>query len=96
MYWQTNFAMGFGVSEYSFYTYMAKPDFQYKDSAMGEMDGGANEIAFNGQYLLDAIKAGKAYAEEAKLMLNTASSPMAITPMNRNDYYQLVLPVRRL
>ena len=41
MYWQTNFAMGFGVSEYSFYTYMAKPDFQYKDSAMGEMDGAA-------------------------------------------------------
>ena len=41
MYWQTNFAMGFGVREYSFYTYMAKPDFQYKDSAMGEMDGAA-------------------------------------------------------
>ena len=41
MYWQTNLAMGFGVSEYSFYTYMAKPDFQYKDSAMGEMDGAA-------------------------------------------------------
>ena len=41
MYWQTNLAMGFGVSEYSFYTYMAKPDFQYKDGAMGEMDGAA-------------------------------------------------------
>ena len=41
MYWQTNFAMGFGVREYSFYTYMAKPDFQYKNGAMGEMDGAA-------------------------------------------------------
>lgn len=41
MYWQTNFAMGFGVREYSFYTYMAKPDFKYKDGAMGEMDGAA-------------------------------------------------------
>ena len=41
MYWQTNFAMGFGVSEYSFYTYMAKPDFMYKDGTMGEMDGAA-------------------------------------------------------
>ncbi len=41
MYWQTNFAMGFGVREYSFYTYMAKPDFRYKDGAMGEMDGAA-------------------------------------------------------
>ena len=42
MYWQTNFAMGFGVREYSFYTYMAKPDFRYKDGGpMGEMDGAA-------------------------------------------------------
>ena len=41
MYWQTNFAMGFGVREYSFYTYMAKPDFKYQDGAMGEMDGAA-------------------------------------------------------
>ncbi len=41
MYWQTNLAMGFGVREYSFYTYMAKPDFKYKDGAMGEMDGAA-------------------------------------------------------
>ena len=41
MYWQTNLAMGFGVREYSFYTYMAKPDFKYKDGAFGEMDGAA-------------------------------------------------------
>ena len=41
MYWQTNFAMGFGVREYSFYTYMAKPDFKYRDGAFGEMDGAA-------------------------------------------------------
>ena len=41
MYWQTNLAMGFGVCEFSFYTYMSKPDFRYKDGAMGEVDGGA-------------------------------------------------------
>lgn len=41
MYWQTNFAMGFGVREYSFYTYLAKPDFKYKEGVMGEMDGAA-------------------------------------------------------
>ena len=41
MYWQTNFAMGFGVREYSFYTYMAKPDFKFKDGPFGEMDGAA-------------------------------------------------------
>lgn len=41
MYWQTNLAMGFGVREYSFYTYFAKPDFKYKDGAFGELDGAA-------------------------------------------------------
>ncbi len=41
MYWQTNLAMGFGVRDYSFYTYMAKPDFRYQDGGMGEMDGAA-------------------------------------------------------
>ena len=41
MYWQMNLAMGFGVREYSFYTCMAKPDFVYKEKAMGEMDGAA-------------------------------------------------------
>ncbi|MBP5466687.1 MAG: hypothetical protein J6Y43_03895, partial [Clostridia bacterium] len=41
MYWQTNLAMGFGVGEYSFYTYMAKPDHKYKDGAMLEVDGAA-------------------------------------------------------
>ena len=40
MYWQTNLALGFGVKEFSFYTYLAKPDFDYK-KGMGEADGGA-------------------------------------------------------
>ena len=41
MYWQTNFAMGFGVRDYSFYTYMAKPNFDNKNGAMVELDGAA-------------------------------------------------------
>ncbi|MGN1062573.1 MAG: hypothetical protein ACI4RO_05520 [Candidatus Scatosoma sp.] len=41
MYWQTNLALGFGVREFSFYTYLAKPDLTYKDGAFGEIDGGA-------------------------------------------------------
>ena len=41
MYWQTNFAMGFGVRDYSFYTYLAKPDFDNKNGAMVELDGAA-------------------------------------------------------
>ncbi len=40
MYWQTNLALGFGVREFSFYTYVAKPDFDYKNG-FGEADGAA-------------------------------------------------------
>ena len=40
MYWQTNMALGFGVKEFSFYTYLAKPHFDYK-AGHGEADGGA-------------------------------------------------------
>ena len=40
MYWQTNLAMGFGAREFSFYTYFAKPDFDYQ-KGMGEVDGAA-------------------------------------------------------
>ncbi len=40
MRWQTNMALGFGVKEFSFYTYVAKPDFDYT-KGMGEADGGA-------------------------------------------------------
>lgn len=41
MYWQTNLALGFGCREFSFYTYMTKPDFVYKDGIGGEIDGAA-------------------------------------------------------
>ena len=40
MYWQTNLALGFGVKEFSFYTYVAKSEFDYK-TGFGETDGGA-------------------------------------------------------
>ena len=40
MYWQVNLAMGFGARELSFYTYLAKPDFDYKQG-LGEADGAA-------------------------------------------------------
>ncbi len=40
MYWQTNLALGFGCKEFSFYTYFAKPDFDYK-TGFGETDCGA-------------------------------------------------------
>ena len=63
----------------------------------GQMDGTAvQEIAFNGRYIEDALKASEEYAGEVTLLMNTAVSPMSIIPVNRDDYYQLVLPVRRL
>lgn len=40
MRWQTNMALGFGVREFSFYTYVAKRNFDYT-KGMGEADGGA-------------------------------------------------------
>ena len=39
MYWQMNAALGFGVREFSFYTYMAKPTFEFAKDGGGEQDG---------------------------------------------------------
>lgn len=63
----------------------------------GKMDGtDVQEIAFNGRYIEDAMKASEEYAGEVTLLMNTTVGPMAIVPVDRDDYYQLVLPVRRL
>ena len=62
----------------------------------GSMKDGATEIAFNADYVMEALKSSANYGEEATLMLNTSVSPMAIILVGRNDYYQLVLPVRRM
>ena len=64
--------------------------------AEGEIEGGESEIAFNGKYVEEALKNGADFAEETTLLINTAVSPMAVIPVGREDYYQLVLPVRRL
>lgn len=61
---------------------------------MGEMKD-ATEIAFNGKYIEDALKAAMDYGGELTLKANTNVSPLVIVPVNRDDYYQLVLPVRR-
>lgn len=61
----------------------------------GRMDG-KQEIAFNAQYMLDSLRASANYSGEATLIINTPSSPMVVLPVGRDDYFQLVLPVRRL
>ena len=63
---------------------------------IGEMDAGAKEIAFNGKYVEEALRASMEYGGEANLLMNTVISPMVILPVGRDDYYQLVLPVRRM
>lgn len=63
----------------------------------GQMENtDVQEIAFNGRYIEDALKASEEYAGEVTLLMNTTVSPMAIIPVDRDDYFQLVLPVRRL
>ena len=63
----------------------------------GQMENtDVQEIAFNGRYIEDALKASEEYAGEVTLLMNTTVGPMAIVPVDRDDYYQLVLPVRRL
>ena len=61
----------------------------------GEMENGAKEIAFNGVYLESTLKASLEYSEEVSIMLNRASSSIAMTPLNNDSFYQMVLPVRR-
>ena len=49
-------------------------------------------IAFNGKYLLDFLKATD--EEFIKLNLNTPIDPCVITPISKDDYLYLILPVR--
>ena len=58
-------------------------------------NGNTSEIAFDGRYVEDALKAAMNYAGEVTMLLNTPVSPMAIIPVGTDEYYQLVLPVRR-
>lgn len=53
------------------------------------------EIAFNANYISDCLKAASGFGDEVTLLCNSPVSPMAILPVDRNDFYQLVLPVRR-
>ena len=53
------------------------------------------EIAFNANYISDCLKAASGFGDEVTLLCNSPVSPMAIVPVDRSDFYQLVLPVRR-
>ena len=61
----------------------------------GSLSYGKDEIAFNGKYLEDALKAQAIWGNEAILAFSTSVAPMTMVPDGRDDYFQLVLPVRR-
>ena len=63
--------------------------------AEGAMESGDNEIAFDGRFLEDALKAETGYGDEVVLECKSGFTPMAVLPAERDDFFQLVLPVRR-
>lgn len=62
------------------------------DSITCVMEGEKEEIAFNSRFLLDALKNSE--ADEVRLELGGALSPMKLLPVSGEDFLFLVLPVR--
>ena len=60
----------------------------------GQMADG-NEIAFDGRFVEDCLKAQMGYGDEAILDCKNGVAPMDVMPSESNDFFQLVLPVRR-
>ncbi len=64
-----------------------------KDICRLEGDGGGLEIAFNGRYLLEALR--YAPADVVRIELNTDAAPAIIVPADGKDHFlYMVLPVR--
>ena len=61
----------------------------------GSLSDGKDEIAFNGLYLESCLKAQSMWGNEVILTCSTSVAPMTMEPVDRDDYFQLVLPVRR-
>lgn len=62
----------------------------------GAGGGSQNKINFNGKYLEEALSVIKGYGSETVLHCEAGTKPMVLTPADRDDYYQLVLPVRQM
>lgn len=60
----------------------------------GTSDG--NEIAFNGKFVEDCLKVQTGYGEEVVLEFKSSVTPMEMKPADRDDYFQVILPVRRI
>ena len=55
-----------------------------------------NQINFNGKYLVEALTVQQQYGEETLLECSSAIAPMIFLPVGREDFFQLVLPVRQM
>lgn len=62
------------------------------DEIEAQIDGNNEEMGFNSQFLLDALK--NTETDEVRIELNGALQPMKILPADGDDFLFLVLPVR--
>lgn len=62
------------------------------DAIEAQVEGNEEEMGFNSQFLLDALK--NAETDEVRIELNGALQPMKVLPVEGNSFLFLVLPVR--
>lgn len=63
-----------------------------KDKCPAEIDGNSLEIGFNARFMLDALKVCD--EDDIKIELNTSATPIIITPIDKEDFLFLILPMR--
>lgn len=63
-----------------------------QESMPAQVSGGALDIAFNVRYLMDGLKALN--ASEIQIQLNSATSPVVLTPLGAMKMTYLVMPVQ--
>lgn len=63
-----------------------------KDKCLADIDGANIEIGFNSRYMLDALKVSD--EETVNIELSGSTSPIIITPIEKDDFLFLILPMR--
>jgi len=63
-----------------------------KESILAQISGGDLDIAFNVKYLLDGLKALS--SKEIQIKINTATSPVILTPIGTVNMTYLIMPVQ--
>lgn len=63
-----------------------------QEAVDAQISGGSLEIAFNVKYLMDGLKA--MVSSEIQMQLNSATSPVVLTPLGATKMIYLVMPVQ--